>query len=227
MPHHETKSSRSARRPVGRVSGLVAAVGAPALCAAACSSSTPAAAPVDSGTTATTDAGPTFDAALATTQVIQTNLVSDESTSGAAHSDPNLVNAWGLAFNPAGPIWVSDNGTGKATVYDATGAVQPVVVTVPLPAAAPASDAGAADAGVADAGPSDSGPYDSGAGDSGVIATASRVAAPRGSSSTAPPTSPGTSSSSRRPTARSSAGRAGPPRPCASTARRAERASPA
>jgi uncharacterized protein (TIGR03118 family) len=48
--------------------------------------------------------------------------------------DPNLVNPWGLAFNTtAGLIWTADNGTGQATVYSATGVVQPLVVTVAVP----------------------------------------------------------------------------------------------
>jgi uncharacterized protein (TIGR03118 family) len=47
--------------------------------------------------------------------------------------DPNLVNPWGLAFNPAGPIWIADNGTGVSTVYNAQGAIQPLVVTIPPP----------------------------------------------------------------------------------------------
>jgi uncharacterized protein (TIGR03118 family) len=45
--------------------------------------------------------------------------------------DPNLVNAWGMAYASGGPFWISDNGTGKSTVYDAAGSIQPVVVTVP------------------------------------------------------------------------------------------------
>jgi uncharacterized protein (TIGR03118 family) len=49
--------------------------------------------------------------------------------------DPNLVNPWGLAINPAGPLWVANNGTGTATVYNAQGIPAPVgtplIVTVP------------------------------------------------------------------------------------------------
>jgi uncharacterized protein (TIGR03118 family) len=45
--------------------------------------------------------------------------------------DPNLVNPWGLAFNPTGPIWVADNGTGVSTVYASSGLPQPLVVTIP------------------------------------------------------------------------------------------------
>jgi uncharacterized protein (TIGR03118 family) len=49
----------------------------------------------------------------------------------AQHTDPNLVNGWGLAFFKNSPFWVSDNGTGLSTIYDGTGAPQQLVVTVP------------------------------------------------------------------------------------------------
>src|SRR5260221_984171 len=45
----------------------------------------------------------------------QTNIVSDGATP-AAVTDPNLKNPWGLAFNPAGPIWIANNHTGVATI---------------------------------------------------------------------------------------------------------------
>src|SRR5579864_6078146 len=45
--------------------------------------------------------------------------------------DPNLKNAWGEAYLPGGPFWVSDEGTGLSTVYDANGTIVPLVVTVP------------------------------------------------------------------------------------------------
>ncbi len=63
----------------------------------------------------------------------QQNLVSD--LSGVApNTDTNLVNPWGLAEGPATPFWVADNRTGVSTVYDSTGAVQSLVVTIPSPA---------------------------------------------------------------------------------------------
>jgi hypothetical protein len=64
----------------------------------------------------------------------QTNLVSDQ-PGVAATTDPNLVNAWGISFNPAGPAWVSDNGTGVTTVYDAPGPSAPDWYTAPPPRA--------------------------------------------------------------------------------------------
>jgi len=58
----------------------------------------------------------------------KTNLVSDV-PGKAEHTDPNLVNAWGLSLG--GAFWVSDNGTGVSTIYDGEGNPQPLVVTIP------------------------------------------------------------------------------------------------
>ncbi len=58
------------------------------------------------------------------------NLVSNV-PGRAAHTDPNLINGWGVAFTPFGPVWVADNGTGVATVYDGDGNPQSLVVTIP------------------------------------------------------------------------------------------------
>jgi len=62
----------------------------------------------------------------------QHNLVSDEKNT-ADHTDPNLVNAWGIAFNPNSFVWIADNGAGVSSLYDGTGAPQPLVVTIPPP----------------------------------------------------------------------------------------------
>ena len=59
-----------------------------------------------------------------------TKLVSDQAGI-AAHQDPNLVNAWGIAFNPFGFVWVADAETGKSTLYDGAGVPQSLVVTIP------------------------------------------------------------------------------------------------
>jgi len=52
----------------------------------------------------------------------QTNLVSD--IAGVAQvTDSNLVDPWGISFSSTGtgtPVWVSDQGTGKATLYAVT-----------------------------------------------------------------------------------------------------------
>jgi uncharacterized protein (TIGR03118 family) len=62
---------------------------------------------------------------------LQRNLVADSAAIPAEHIDPNLVNAWGIAFNPFGVVWVSANGTGKSTLYDGDGIPQTLVVTIP------------------------------------------------------------------------------------------------
>ena len=62
----------------------------------------------------------------------QTNLVSDV-PGWAATVDPNLVNAWGMAFSAKSPVWVSDNGMGVSTLYTGTGSIVPLVVPIPPP----------------------------------------------------------------------------------------------
>ncbi|HST48867.1 TIGR03118 family protein [Jatrophihabitans sp.] len=66
----------------------------------------------------------------------QINLVSD--VPGLAQVlDPNLVNAWGLSAGPTSPIWVSDNGTSKSTLYRGAtkpgepASIVPLVVSIP------------------------------------------------------------------------------------------------
>ena len=59
-----------------------------------------------------------------------TNLVSDQ-TGMAAHMDTDLVNPWGIVFNPNGFVWIANNGSGTSTLYDGTGAKNSLTVTVP------------------------------------------------------------------------------------------------
>jgi uncharacterized protein (TIGR03118 family) len=59
----------------------------------------------------------------------QTNLVSN--VPGRAQvTDPNLVNSWGLVRGSLTPWWVADNGTGLSTLYDGSGNILSLVVTV-------------------------------------------------------------------------------------------------
>jgi uncharacterized protein (TIGR03118 family) len=60
----------------------------------------------------------------------QTNLVSNI-PGLAAQTDPNLINPWGIAESGSSPFWVSDNGSGLATLYSTFGAPQSLVVTIP------------------------------------------------------------------------------------------------
>src|SRR5215467_5364468 len=47
-----------------------------------------------------------------------TNLVTDDqSVNSAQITDPFLKNAWGISHSTGSPFWVSDNGTGVATLY--------------------------------------------------------------------------------------------------------------
>ena len=57
-------------------------------------------------------------------------LVSDQ-PGVADHTDPDLVNSWGVAFNPTGFVWVTDNHSGKSTLYDGLGNKQSLIVTIP------------------------------------------------------------------------------------------------
>lgn len=65
---------------------------------------------------------------------VNTALTADVA-GAASHTDTNLVNGWGLAFNPAGFAWVADQGTSKSTLYDGNGVLQTPVVTIPKSAA--------------------------------------------------------------------------------------------
>ncbi len=60
------------------------------------------------------------------------NLVSDGGVP-ADHTDPDLVNPWGLVFNPTAVAWVADAETGVATLYNGAGVKQSLVVTIPTP----------------------------------------------------------------------------------------------
>ncbi len=60
----------------------------------------------------------------------QINLVADVDGYGAAIIDPNLVNAWGIAIAPSGPLWISANHTGLSTIYNRTGATLRPPVTI-------------------------------------------------------------------------------------------------
>ena len=79
----------------------------------------------------------------------QINLATDDNTflvsqgfAPAANVDPNLVNPWGMSYSPTSPFWISDQVTGRATLYTGTGAPQSLVVTIPsAPDAGPTGQA--------------------------------------------------------------------------------------
>ena len=58
-----------------------------------------------------------------------TPLVSDGTAT--KYTDPNLVNGWGVAFNPNGFVWVANGGSATSTLYDGNGIPQSLVVATP------------------------------------------------------------------------------------------------
>ncbi|HXR94021.1 MAG TPA: TIGR03118 family protein [Steroidobacteraceae bacterium] len=80
-----------------------------------------------------------------------TNLVANKSAIqsqfNAAHVDANLVNPWGIAFNPQGFDWVADAATSVTTLYDGSGVLMAALpgapLAIPIPkASSPASVSG-------------------------------------------------------------------------------------
>jgi uncharacterized protein (TIGR03118 family) len=80
-------------------------------------------------------ASATLASTSAPAQYVQTNLASDV-PGLAANTDPQLKNAWGMSFAPSSPFWISDAGTGVATLYNGAGVKQALVVTIPGPGGA-------------------------------------------------------------------------------------------
>lgn len=76
----------------------------------------------------------------ALTRFHQVNLVSDI-PGQALHTDPDLVNPWGISHSGGSPFWVSDNGTGVSTLYNTAGAKQGLTVTIPPAGSAPGTTA--------------------------------------------------------------------------------------
>jgi uncharacterized protein (TIGR03118 family) len=66
----------------------------------------------------------------------ETDLVSSIPGVGTNATNPldaQLINSWGMTRSATSPWWVSDNGTGLATLYNGGGTKQGLVVTVPVP----------------------------------------------------------------------------------------------
>lgn len=75
-----------------------------------------------------------FSSSAVAQQYHRTDLTANASSVSPSTStinvDPNLVNAWGLARASTSPWWVSDNGTGLSTLYNAAGVAQSLVVKI-------------------------------------------------------------------------------------------------
>src|SRR5689334_6311043 len=78
----------------------------------------------------------------------ETKLVGSDPSVGAAKTDPNLINPWGISEGPTTPFWISDNGSGLASIYSVTGsgvttnAFGPITIAVPPGQTTPASPTG-------------------------------------------------------------------------------------
>jgi uncharacterized protein (TIGR03118 family) len=73
------------------------------------------------GIVAPAQAGPTYSV---------TNLITNNQADNPAQiTDPNLVNPWGVSFGPTTPLWVSNEGTGVASLYKITTSNQVSIVT--------------------------------------------------------------------------------------------------
>ncbi|HEY4117677.1 MAG TPA: TIGR03118 family protein [Byssovorax sp.] len=92
-----------------------------------------AAATTGAGASTSTGATGAGGSTLSTARLRRRDLVSDEA--GAAQRDADLVNPWGVAFDPdaltGASFWVADNHSGVATIYDASGDKSSLVVTIP------------------------------------------------------------------------------------------------
>src|SRR5260370_2578633 len=71
-----------------------------------------------------------FGSTVVVAQYKLTKLVSNQ-VGQAAHTDPLLVNAWGLVYAPGSPFWISDQGSGWSTLYDGRGNKVPFEVEIP------------------------------------------------------------------------------------------------
>jgi uncharacterized protein (TIGR03118 family) len=67
-----------------------------------------------------------------TTNYDQINLISDVEEYNPKTIDPNLVNAWGIAFGPTGGIWVSAAETSVSTIYGQDGNILRSPVHIPF-----------------------------------------------------------------------------------------------
>ena len=74
---------------------------------------------------------------------VQVNLVSNAPVvAPALNTDPYLINPWGIAARTTSPFWVSDQVSGKSTLYNGSGVPSSLVVTVPSPGPPPSGPTG-------------------------------------------------------------------------------------
>lgn len=62
---------------------------------------------------------------------VQVNLVGNDFSFSPLHTDPNLLNPWGISFPPSGPVWVSAFGSGLRTAYNLDGVSMGTPLSLP------------------------------------------------------------------------------------------------
>src|SRR5437016_8746111 len=87
------------------------------------------------GTAATADAGPYRQIDLNTDS--NANLIALGYPATNNPDNPDLKNPWGISHSATSPFWLSDNGTGLATLYNGAGTKQALVVTIAPPLSPP------------------------------------------------------------------------------------------
>jgi uncharacterized protein (TIGR03118 family) len=117
-------------------SSLLALIAATSFTLVACGGGGGSAGDMSTSTTTSTTLGTTG----VSMNYTETALVSDLTTT--PHTDPHLVDARGVAFNPQGFVWVTDTGTSNSTLYDGNGVPQTLVVSIPAGAAGAARPTG-------------------------------------------------------------------------------------
>jgi uncharacterized protein (TIGR03118 family) len=73
---------------------------------------------------------------------VQTNLVANTKSFGAAVVDPNLVDPWGISLSTSSPFWISNRLSGTSTLYNGAGTANATVVKIPAGAASAAGSLG-------------------------------------------------------------------------------------
>jgi uncharacterized protein (TIGR03118 family) len=81
---------------------------------------------------------------LSSAAVAQYNIVNLDSNQvgKASHTDPLIVNAWGIVHGLGTPWWVSDNFSGWSTLYDGAGKAHSLRVLIPTAGGGPNSPTG-------------------------------------------------------------------------------------
>jgi uncharacterized protein (TIGR03118 family) len=67
---------------------------------------------------------------------MQVNLVDNNGEYDAPVTDPTLINAWGIAFNPTGVAWVNSQAGHVSEIYDREGNILRPPVNIPSPGGA-------------------------------------------------------------------------------------------